>query len=157
MKIKMFSPNKKSSGHIVDDRGFTLIEIMVVVVILSILAAFIVPKIMDRPDEARVVKARSDIRTIESSLKLYRLDNHSYPSTEQGLEALVAIPEGEPEPRNWKEGGYLDRLPKDPWGGEYLYLNPGVHGTIDVFSLGADGKPGGEKNNADIGNWDDGQ
>ena len=140
-----------------NNRGFTLIEIMVVVVILSILAAFIVPKIMDRPDEARLVKAKQDIRVIESSLKLYRLDNHSYPSTEQGLEALIAMPDGEPEPRNWKEGGYLDRLPKDPWGGEYLYLNPGIHGTIDVFSLGADNKAGGEKNNADIGNWDEGE
>lgn len=135
------------------DQGFTLIEIMVVVVILSILAAIVVPRIMDRPDQARIVKARSDIRVIESAMKLYRLDNHFYPSTEQGIEALVSLPTGTPEPRNWKEGGYLDRLSKDPWDNEYLYLNPGVHDEIDIFSLGADGQPGGEGVNADIGNW----
>ena len=134
-------------------RGFTLIEILVVVVILSILAALIVPKIMDRPDEARVIAARSDIRAIESALKLYRLDNGVYPSTEQGLQALVRKPEtGEP-PRNWKSGGYLDRLPKDPWKREYLYLNPGLHGEIDILCYGADGQPGGEGTNADIGSW----
>jgi len=136
------------------ERGFTLIEIMVVVVILSILAAIIVPRIMDRPDQARVVKARQDIRVIESAMKLYKLDNHFYPSTEQGIEALVSKPTGQPEPKNWKGGGYLDRLSKDPWGdNDYLYLNPGVHGDIDIFSLGADGQPGGEGINADIGNW----
>jgi general secretion pathway protein G len=134
-------------------KGFTLIEIMVVVVILSILAAIIVPRIMDRPDQARIVKARQDIRVIESAMKLYKLDNHFYPSTEQGIEALVSKPTGAPEPRNWKQGGYLDRLTKDPWDNDYLYLNPGVHGEIDVFSLGADGQPGGEGINADIGNW----
>ncbi|NTV12454.1 MAG: type II secretion system major pseudopilin GspG [Desulfobulbaceae bacterium] len=133
--------------------GFTLIEIMVVVVILSILAAIIVPRIMDRPDQARLVKARQDIRVIESAMKLYRLDNHTYPSTEQGIEALVSKPTSAPEPRNWKDGGYLERLPKDPWDGEYLYLNPGVHGDIDIFSQGADGQPGGEGINGDIGNW----
>ena len=134
-------------------RGFTLIEILVVVVILSILAALIVPKIMDRPDEARVIAARSDIRAIESALKLYRLDNGVYPSTEQGLQALVRKPEtGEP-PRNWKSGGYLDRLPKDPWKREYLYLNPGLHSEIDILCYGADGQPGGEGTNADIGSW----
>jgi general secretion pathway protein G len=136
-------------------QGFTLIEIMVVVVILSILAAIVVPKIMDRPDQARQVKAQQDVRVIESSLKLYRLDNHFYPSTDQGLEALLTLPSGDPEPKNWKDGGYLDRIPEDPWGGEYLYLNPGVHGAIDVFSLGADGQPGGEGINGDIGNWHD--
>ncbi|HSH14095.1 MAG TPA: type II secretion system major pseudopilin GspG [Desulfurivibrionaceae bacterium] len=140
---------KKLAG----EQGFTLIEIMVVVVILSILAAIIVPRIMDRPDQARMVKARQDIRVIESAMKLYRLDNHFYPSTEQGIEALVSRPTGTPEPRNWKEGGYLDRLTKDPWDNEYLYLNPGVHGEIDIFSLGADGQPDGEGVNADIGNW----
>jgi len=134
-------------------RGFTLIEILVVVVILSILAALIVPKIMDRPDEARVIAARSDIRAIESALKLYRLDNGVYPSTEQGLQALVRKPEtGEP-PRNWKSGGYLDRLPRDPWKREYLYLNPGLHSEIDILCYGADGQPGGEGTNADIGSW----
>ncbi|MDF1577696.1 MAG: type II secretion system major pseudopilin GspG [Desulfurivibrionaceae bacterium] len=135
--------------------GFTLIEIMVVVVILSILAAFVVPKIMDRPDQARIVKVEQDIRAIEGSLKLYKLDNYVYPSTDQGLEALVKRPQDDPEPKNWKEGGYLDRLPLDPWGNEYLYLNPGLHGSIDIFSMGADGQPGGEGVNADIGNWRD--
>ena len=134
-------------------QGFTLIEIMVVVVILSILAAIIVPRIMDRPDQARLVKARQDIRVIDSALKLYKLDNHFYPSTDQGLEALVKKPTTSPEPRNWKEGGYLERLPKDPWDGDYLFLNPGVHGEVDIFSLGADGQPGGEGINGDIGNW----
>jgi len=136
-----------------DQRGFTLIEIMVVVVILSILAAIIVPRIMDRPDQARMVKAKQDIRVIDSALKLYKLDNHFYPSTDQGLEALVSKPTTSPEPKNWKDGGYLERLPKDPWDGNYFYLNPGVHGDIDIFSLGADGQPGGEGINADIGNW----
>jgi general secretion pathway protein G len=134
-------------------RGFTLIEGLVVVVILSILAALIVPKIMDRPDEARVVAAKSDIRAITSALKLYRLDNGVYPSTEQGLQSLVKKPETGEVPRNWKGSGYLDRLPKDPWKNEYQYLNPGLHGDIDIFSLGADGQPGGEGVNTDIGTW----
>jgi general secretion pathway protein G len=108
---------------------------------------------MDRPDQARLVKASQDIRVIDSALKLYKLDNNIYPSTDQGLEALVTKPTTSPEPRNWKEGGYLERLPKDPWGGDYLYLNPGVHGEIDIFSLGADGQTGGEGINSDIGNW----
>ena len=134
-------------------RGFTLIEVLVVVVILSILAALIVPKIMDRPDEARVVAAKSDIRAITSALKLYRLDNGVYPSTEQGMQALVKKPETGEIPRNWKSSGYLDRLPRDPWKNEYQYLNPGLHGDIDVFSLGADGQPGGDGTSADIGSW----
>lgn len=133
--------------------GFTLIEILVVVVILGILAALVVPRIMERPDEARVVATKSDIRGITSALKLYRLDNGVYPSTEQGLLALVRKPDTGVIPRNWKEGGYLDRVPKDPWGAEYQYLNPGVHGEIDIFSLGADNAPGGEGINADIGSW----
>jgi general secretion pathway protein G len=135
-------------------RGFTLIEILVVVVILAILVGLIAPRIMERPDQARVVAAKNDIRAIESALKLYRLDNGSYPSTEQGLLALVQKPTTGNIPRNWKEGGYLDRLPKDPWGGDYQYLSPGVHDEIDVFSYGADGVPGGEGFNADIGSWD---
>lgn len=134
--------------------GFTLIEMMVVVVILGILAALVVPKIMGRPDEARIVKAKHDIQTLEAALKLYKLDNYVYPSTDQGLEALVVKPQGEPEPRQWKEGGYLDRLPKDPWGFPYLYLNPGAHGEIDIYSLGADGQPGGSGVTADVGNWE---
>ena len=133
--------------------GFTLIEIMVVVVILGILAALIVPKIMSRPDEARIAAARQDVATLAQALKLYKLDNLAYPSTDQGLQALVARPSSAPVPANWKAGGYLERLPKDPWGRDYRYLNPGRRGEIDIFSLGADGEPGGEGNDADIGNW----
>lgn len=134
-------------------RGFTLIEVLIVVVILGILAGLIVPRIMDRPDQARVVAAKNDIQAIISALKLYRLDNGSYPSSQQGLDALVKRPESGDIPRNWKPGGYLERLPKDPWGSDYQYLNPGVHGEIDVFSFGADRKPGGENYDADVGSW----
>jgi general secretion pathway protein G len=134
-------------------RGFTLIEVMVVVAILGILAAIVVPKIMGRPDDARIVAAKQDIGAIMQSLKLYRLDNASYPTTEQGLQALITKPASQPLPLNWKSGGYLDKLPKDPWKNEYQMLSPGVHGEIDVFSYGADGQPGGEGNNADIGSW----
>lgn len=133
--------------------GFTLIEVLIVVVILGILAGLIVPRIMDRPDQARVVAAKNDIQAIISALKLYRLDNGSYPSTQQGLDALVKRPETGDIPRNWKPGGYLERLPKDPWGSDYQYLNPGVHSEIDVFSFGADRKPGGENYDADVGSW----
>lgn len=133
--------------------GFTLIEIMIVVVILGILAALIVPKVMGRPDEARIIAAKQDIAALGQALKLYRLDNIRYPATDQGLQALVVKPSSAPIPTNWKSGGYLDRLPKDPWGHDYQYLNPGTHGEIDVFSLGADGAPGGEGNDADIGSW----
>jgi len=134
-------------------RGFTLIEIMVVIVILGILAAMIVPKVMSRPDEARVVAARQDIASLMQALKLYRLDNKRYPTTEQSLQALVTRPTQAPVPDNWKGGGYVERLPLDPWGKSYQYLNPGLHGEIDVFSYGADGAPGGEGFDADIGNW----
>ncbi len=134
-------------------RGFTLIEIMVVIAILGILAALIVPKIMSRPDEARRVAAKQDIGTIMQAMKLYRLDNGRYPTQEQGLHALIEKPTTEPATPNWKEGGYLERLPADPWGAQYQYLNPGVHGEIDVFSYGADSKAGGEGNDADIGSW----
>ena len=129
--------------------GFTLIEIMVVVVILAILASVVVPKIMDRPDEARIAKARQDIRAVESALGLYKLDNFVYPTTDQGMEALVTKPSGSPEPKNYKKGGYVKSVPKDPWGNEYKYLNPGVHGDIDIFSLGQDMQPSDD----DIGNW----
>jgi len=133
--------------------GFTLIEIMVVVVILAILAALIVPRVMSRPDEARVIAAQQDIRTIVQALKLYRLDNLRYPSTEQGLAALVKPPSVPPLAPNWKTGGYLERMPKDPWGNAYQYLNPGLRGEIDVFSFGADGVAGGEGFDADLGSW----
>lgn len=132
-------------------KGFSLIEIMVVVVILGILASIVVPKIMSRPDEARVVKAKQDILAIQNALDLYKLDNGIYPTTDQGLAGLVTKPTSAPEPRDWK--AYLKRLPTDPWGREYLYLNPGQHGEIDIFTLGADGQPGGTGINAEIGNW----
>lgn len=126
---------------------------MVVVVILAILAALVVPKLMSRPDEARVVAARQDISTLMQALRLYRLDNLRYPTTEQGLAALVARPTAAPVPPNWKAGGYVERLPKDPWGNAYQYLNPGLRGEIDVFSFGADGAAGGEGLDADVGSW----
>ncbi len=133
--------------------GFTLIEILVVIVILGVLAALIVPRVMDRPDQARTVAARADIAAIMGALKLYRLDNSSYPASDQGLAALVKKPERGDIPRNWKAGGYLEKLPVDPWGTEYQYLNPGIRGEVDVFSFGADRKPGGEGFDADIGSW----
>ena len=126
---------------------------MVVVVILGILAALIVPKVMSRPDEARIAAAKQDVATLAQALRLYKLDNLAYPTTDQGLQALVARPNSAPVPANWKAGGYLERLPKDPWGRDYRYLNPGRRGEIDIYSLGADGEPGGEGNDADIGNW----
>lgn len=134
--------------------GFTLIEVMIVVVILGILAAIIVPKIMGRPDEARITKTKQDIRAITSALDLYRLDNFSYPTTEQGLEALVSKPASLPAGANWKKGGYLDSVPTDPWNHPYLYLQPGVHGEFDLYSFGADGVEGGADAGADINNWD---
>lgn len=147
----MAQPHPLHAGALA--RGFTLIEIMVVVVILGLLAAVVVPKVMSRPDEARVVRAQTDIGAIVQSLKLYRLDNAMYPTTEQGLAALVQRPTVNPIPNNWKQGGYLDRMPKDPWGREYQFLNPGrEQREIDVFSLGADGQPGGEGTSADIFN-----
>lgn len=133
--------------------GFTLIEVMVVVVILGILAAIVVPRVLDRPDVARITKAKQDIRTLEGALNLYKLDNYVYPTTEQGIEALVSKPTTPPEPRNWKQGGYIDRMPKDPWQRPYQYLSPGTQGAVDIFTLGADGQLGGDGPNADIGNW----
>ena len=127
---------------------------MVVVAILGILAALIVPKIIGRSDDARIVAARQDVATLVAALKLYRLDNQRYPTTDQGLKSLVEKPTADPIPNNWKTGGYLDKLPKDPWGNAYQYLQPGVHGEIDIYSLGADGQPGGTGNDADIGSWD---
>lgn len=132
--------------------GFSFIEIMVVVVIIGILIGFLAPRIMDRPDEARVIAAKHDIKTIVGALKLYRLDNGYYPSAEQGLAALVSKPQGGRIPGKWRP--YLDRIPKDPWDGEYQYLNPGLKGEVDIISLGADQAPGGEGINADIGSWE---
>ena len=142
-----------SRNYFHSNAGFTLIEVMVVVVILSILAAIVIPRIMDRPDQARIVKAKQDIRAMESALNLYKLDNFNYPTTDQGLEALVRAPTIVPEPPNWKSGGYIDRLPKDPWGNEYQYISPGQNGEIDLYSLGADGQLGGESTSEDIANW----
>ena len=134
------------------NRGFTLVEIMVVVVIIGILAALIVPRVVGRGEEARGVAAKQDVSAIMQALKLYRIDNGRYPTSEQGLQALYAKPQSAPAPTNWKQ--YLDKLPRDPWGNPYHYLNPGVRGEIDVFSLGADAQPGGAGPDADIGSWD---
>jgi len=147
---------QKSSriASVKSERGFTLIEIMVVVVIMGILAALIVPKLMGRTDDARIIAAKQDIATIMQSLKLYKLDNLHYPTTEQGLQALLTKPTVGPAADGWKTGGYIEKLPKDPWGNQYQFLSPGIKGEIDVFSLGADGQPGGAGNDADIGSWD---
>jgi len=138
------------------ERGFTLIELMVVIVILGILAGLIIPRIMGRPDEARRAKARIQIESLETALKLYRLDNGSYPTTEQGLQALVEAPSAGQQAKNWRQGGYLERnkVPKDPWDKEFVYLSPGAHGDFDLSSLGADGEPGGDGKNKDINNWE---
>ncbi len=136
--------------------GFTLIELMVVIVILGILAGLIVPRIMGRPDEAKQLKAKMQIESIETALKLYKLDNGSYPTTDQGLEALTAKPDTPPVPRKWREGGYLEkgRVPTDPWGHAFVYLSPGMHGDYDIASYGADGVSGGDGKNSDINNWE---
>jgi general secretion pathway protein G len=134
--------------------GFTLIEVMVVVVILSILATLIVPKILGRPEEARRTKAMLDIQAIGSALQMYRLDNSRYPTTDQGLEALVTKPTSDPVPKRWKEGGYLEQLPVDPWGNPYVYLSPGEYGDYDIVSYGADGLAGGEGKDRDVSSWD---
>ena len=136
-----------------NERGFTLIEIMVVVVILALLAGIIVPKIVSRPEEARRAKAAIQIKEIEASLNLFKIDNGFYPSTEQGLSALVTAPTGGEIPRHYKEGGYLKKVPKDPWEQEYVYLAPGEHGEFDLISFGPDGEEGGEGRNADIESW----
>lgn len=138
-------------------RGFTLIEIMVVVVILGILATLIVPQLMSRPDEAKRVKAKQDIQAIETALNLYNLDNGVYPTTDQGLRALINAPTTAPTANHWKTGGYLKSLPIDPWNRPYQYLNPGIHNPngVDIFTLGADSQAGGVEKNQDIGNWSD--
>ncbi|SFV10264.1 type II secretion system major pseudopilin GspG [Pseudoduganella namucuonensis] len=135
-------------------RGFTLIEIMVVVVIMGVLAALVVPKLLSRTGESKIAAAKVDIATIMQAMKLYKLDNQRYPTTEQGLQALLSKPTAGPAANGWKAGGYLEKMPKDPWGAPYQFLSPGVKGEIDVFSLGADGQPGGSGDDADIGSWD---
>ena len=135
-------------------RGFTLIELLVVLVIIGVLGALIVPNLFSSLDDAKVTAARTDINTLTQALKRYRLDNQRFPTGEQGLDALVRKPTAGSPPPNWKPNGYLDRLPKDPWGQPYQYLNPGLHGEIDVFSFGADGQPGGTGIDADVGSWD---
>ncbi len=144
------------NGRIVGDRGFTLIEIMVVIIILGILAMYVAPKLMGRPEEAKQVRARMDIQALETALKLYKLDNGVYPSTEQGLQALVQRPETGVIPKKWRAGGYLEKgkVPKDPWGNDYIYISPGLKGDFDLLSYGADGVPGGENENRDITNSD---
>lgn len=143
--------NKRKLGH---QAGFTLIEVIVVLVILGILASIVVPKVVSRTDQAQVVKAKQDIRAMESALQMYRVDNFNYPTTDQGLQALSQKPSSGPEAKNWQPGGYIKSVPKDPWGNEYQYLSPGEKGEFDIYSLGSDGRPGGENANADIGNWE---
>jgi general secretion pathway protein G len=136
------------------ERGFTLVEIMVVVVIIGILGALVVPKLLGRTGESRVTAAKVDISTLMQALKLYKLDNQRYPTTEQGLVSLTTKPTAGPSANGWKNGGYIDKLPKDPWGNQYQYLAPGIHGEVDLFSLGADGQPGGTGEDADVGSWE---
>lgn len=143
--------NRFHARHRAVPRGFTLVEILVVLVIVGVLVALIAPNVLDRAGEAKVTAARTDVNSLTQALKLYKLDNQRYPSADQGLEALVRKPTSGTVPQNWRP--YLDKLPKDPWGQPYQYANPGLHGEIDVFSFGADGKPGGEGNDADVGNW----
>lgn len=133
--------------------GFSLVEILVVLVIMGLLISIVAPTVLNRADDARIQKAQADFKAIETALKIYRLDNYVYPSSEQGLEALVRPSAIDPQPRNFKEGGYLAELPLDPWGRPYLYLSPGENGEIDIYTLGADGLAGGEDQNADLGNW----
>ena len=149
-------PQRWGDYNMATQRGFTLIEIMVVIVILGILAMYVAPKLMGRPDEAKQVRAKMDIAAMETALKLYKLDSGIYPGTEQGLQALVQRPESGVIPKKWRQGGYLEKgkLPKDPWGNDYIYLSPGLKGEFDIISYGADGVPGGENENKDINNWD---
>jgi len=134
-------------------RGFTLIEIMVVVIIIGLLATLVLPRVIGRQEEAMVAKTKSDIHALSSALKLYKLDNFNFPSTEQGLDALISKPQGDPEPKHYKDGGYIESLPKDPWGNPYQYLSPGEKREFDLWSNGSDGQPGGEGTATDIGNW----
>jgi general secretion pathway protein G len=144
--------HKRPAPPLREQQGFTLIEIMVVVVIIGILASLVAPSVMRRIDEANVVKAKHDIQAYATALNLYRMDNFRYPTTDQGLKSLIEKP-ADPNVRNWKEGGYIQGLRKDPWGNDYVFLSPGTRGEYDLYSLGADGQPGGEGTDADIGNW----
>jgi general secretion pathway protein G len=149
---RIVSYQSKPGSQRFRQQGFTLIEIMVVVIIIGILAAIVAPNVIGRVDDAQITKAKAEIANIENAMKFYRLDNFVYPTSEQGIEALVTKP-ADPNIKNWKSGGYLNKVPTDPWGNRYLYLNPGNQGEIDIYTLGADGAPGGEGINADIGNW----
>ena len=137
-----------------NNAGFTLLELLIVVVILGILAGLVAPRFFDQPEKARVAATQQQLKGVAEALELYNLDNRDYPTTEQGLKALVERPSLPPEPTNWKDGGYLPKMPKDAWGRDFIYLSPGVHGSFDLVSYGADGKPGGEAENADISNWE---
>ncbi len=156
MNLKHETGSGSASVRPIAQRGFTLIEIMVVIIILGILAMYVAPKLMGRPDEAKQVRAKMDIAALETALKLYKLDSGIYPGTEQGLLALVQKPETGMVPKKWRQGGYLEKgkVPKDPWGNDYVYLAPGLKGDFDIISYGADGVPGGENENKDINNWD---
>ena len=144
---------QKTTQIIPAQRGFTLIEVMVVVIIIGVLGALIVPNILGRSNDARISAAKADIQTLVNALDLYYLDNNHYPSTDQGIDALISLPTGKPEPQNWNPGGYVKRLPKDPWGNDYIYLSPGAELEFEVYSLGADNAEGGEGSNADILSW----
>ncbi len=147
--------NKKNKNFIkAFNAGFTLMEILVVVVIIGFLASFVAPKFFDQPDKARLVVAKQQIKGISEALEMYKLDNRNYPTTEQGLKALVEKPSSSPVPTAWKNGGYMKTLPKDPWGGQYIYLQPGIHGDFDIISYAADGKKGGEEEAKDIVSWE---
>ena len=146
------TPTEKMQGM----KGFTLIELMVVIVILGILVGIVAPRMMGRPDEAKQLKAKADMQALETALKLYKLDNGAYPSTQQGLDALINKPETGKVPAKWRSGGYLEKrkIPKDPWGNDFIFLSPGLHGDFDIISYGADGVPGGEEFDQDINNWE---
>ncbi|MBI5343716.1 MAG: type II secretion system major pseudopilin GspG [Deltaproteobacteria bacterium] len=148
-------PREKDRNRLRNRAGFTLIEIMVVIVILGLLAALVVPKLVGRTEEAKKTQSRIQIKNLQQALELFKLDNGFYPATDQGLEALVRAPEGGRTPKNYRKGGYIERVPKDPWGNPYVYASPGLHGDIDISSYGADGVQGGDGEDADINSWDE--